>query len=153
MGRRGPSPTPTPLKLLRGETRPSRVNRAEPQPIDRLPAKPGDLDDAADAVWDHVMAEFGHTGVIKASDTDVLRMYCEAVARYQEASRLLTRSGPLVKGARANEFVKNPLHQVVRDNAMLVRQLAGDLGLTPSSRSGLRAEPAPVVGKLSRYIA
>jgi hypothetical protein len=30
MGRRGPAPTPTGMKLRQGETRPSRVNRMEP---------------------------------------------------------------------------------------------------------------------------
>ena len=29
MGRRGPAPTPTKIKILRGETRPSRVNYRE----------------------------------------------------------------------------------------------------------------------------
>lgn len=138
MGRRGPSPTPTRLKILRGETRPSRINRDEPEPADNAPEQPADMDPAAAVVWGRVMREFGHAAVIKASDSDVLRIYCEAVARYEEASRLLTRSGPLVKGLRG-EFVKNPLHQVVRDNAVLVRSLAGDLGLTPSARTGLRA--------------
>ena len=41
MGRRGPAPTPTKLKLLRGETRPSRINRAEPKPggVPRMPER------------------------------------------------------------------------------------------------------------------
>jgi P27 family predicted phage terminase small subunit len=68
----------------------------------------------------------------------VLRLYCDAVVRYNEAAALLEKSGPLVRGVRAGELVKNPLHQVVRDNATLVRTLAGDLGLSPSSRVGLK---------------
>jgi P27 family predicted phage terminase small subunit len=65
-------------------------------------------------------------------------MYCEAVVRYEQAARLLSQSAPLIRGRRGAELVKNPLHQVVRDNAPLVRALAGDLGLTPAARVGLR---------------
>ena len=35
MGRRGPAPTPTKVKRLRGETRPSRLNLHEPSPVAR----------------------------------------------------------------------------------------------------------------------
>ena len=33
--------------------------------------------------------------------------------------------------------MKNPLHQIVRDDAELMRSLARELGLTPSARTGL----------------
>jgi phage terminase small subunit len=44
-----------------------------------------------------------------------------------------------VRGAerRGGELVKNPLHQVVRDNADLVRAFARELAFTPSARSAL----------------
>lgn len=137
MGRRGPAPTPTALKILRGETRPSRINRDEPRPVGELVPIPPDLSSEAQAVWRRVVREFGHTGVIRGADADVMRIYCETVARYEKASRLLDASGPLIKGARGGELVKNPLHQIVRDNATLVRALAGELGLTPAARVGL----------------
>lgn len=139
--------------MLRGETRPSRINREEPQPADNLPLPPADLDPAAVAVWERVLREFGHTGVIKASDTDVMRLYAETVVRYEEASRLLSRSGPLVKGRHPGEFVKNPLVQVTRDYGTLMLQLAGSLGLTPASRTSLKADPKPVQTKLAKYVA
>jgi len=138
MGRRGPAPTPTRLRVLRGETRPSQVNLAEPVPIQGLPVPPADLGPDALAVWVRILAAFGHTGVITGADTDTLRLYCEAMVRYQQAARLLDQSGPLSRGRRGAELVKNPLHQVVRDTATLVRALAGDLGLTPAARVGLR---------------
>src|SRR5437660_1164931 len=51
MGRRGPAPTPTRLRVLRGETRPSQVNRAEPEPLAGQPVAPADLDPDAREVW------------------------------------------------------------------------------------------------------
>ena len=137
MGRRGPAPTPTALKLLRGETRPSRINRDEPRPVGELGPIP-DISPEAQAVWRHVVGALGHTGVLRAADSDIVRIYCQTVARYDKASRLLDASGPLITGARGRELVKNPLHQIVRDDALLIRSLAGELGLTPAARVGLR---------------
>jgi P27 family predicted phage terminase small subunit len=133
MGRRGPAPTPTKVKLLHGETRPSRVNYREPIPSSGLPRMPGDMDPEAKRVWRRIIRTMGDTGVIRAVDQDVLRCYCESVSRYIQAMRLY--SGPLLKSDRGP--VRNPLHQIVRENSDAVRQFARELGLSPSSRSGL----------------
>lgn len=138
MGRRGVPPTPTKLKLLRGERRPSRVNREEPKPRG-APIKPEGMSRDASAIWRRLIRDYGPTGVLTAVDTDVLRAYCEAVVRYTRAAQLLEESGPLVRGARRGELVKNPLHQVTRDNADLMRQLARELGFTPSARSAIKS--------------
>jgi P27 family predicted phage terminase small subunit len=137
MGKRGPAPMPTKLKILHGEKRKARLNHDEPQPRANLPKRPSDLSDEAASVWRRIMRDFGATGVITAVDADALRAYCEAVVRYQYAAKKLEESGPLVRGQRSGELVKNPLHQIVRDNADLLRQFARELGLTPSARTGL----------------
>jgi P27 family predicted phage terminase small subunit len=154
MGRRGPAPSPTRLKVLRGETRPSRVNYREPKPTPGLPERPPDLAPGAEAAWERVVAELAPTGVLTGADRDVLRTYVEAVARYEQAAAAYAASGPLIRGARAGELIKNPLHQIVRDNAQLVLVLARELGLTPSARSGLRS-PQPSTGgsRLDAFLA
>ncbi len=53
---------------------------------------------------------------------------------------MLDQSGPLVRGQKG-ELVKNPLHQIVRDNADLLRAFARELGLTPSTRAGMTGQP------------
>jgi P27 family predicted phage terminase small subunit len=97
---------------------------------------PTDMDVEAQTVWDRVVGS-DSTGLIRAADADVLRAYCESVARYQYASRALAQSGPLVRGPRG-DLVRNPLHQVVVDNADKIRQFAYALGLSPAGRE--RAE-------------
>lgn len=140
MGRRGPAREPTALRLLKGETAPSRVNRAAPQPRSTTPVMPSDMTDAANVVWRRVMKEQA-PGVILSVDRDGLRIYCEAVARYEESSRLLATSQPLVRG-QTGLLVRNPLHQIVRDNADMVKLWARELGLTPAARASLTA-PEP----------
>lgn len=139
MGQRGPTSMPTRLKIIRGETRPSRVNYDEPMPTALHLQVPEDLSADAREVWVAVVQAVHHTGVLTSADVDTLRLYCEAVVRYRSAEDMLVKTGPLIKG-RNGEFVKNPLHQIVRDNALLMRALARELGLTPAARSGLRGD-------------
>ncbi len=144
-----PARKPTRLKILNGSAAhdPQRINRREPQPTIGMPRIPSDLGPVAREVWRHVARTIGHTGVITGADVDVLRAYCEAVARYRQAAALLDKSGPLIvaggTGARRGELVKNPLAQIVRDNALLIRMLARELGLTPAARPGLSAHVPP----------
>ena len=112
---------------------------------------PADMDPDAKVVWRRVLRDMRHTGVIRSADADVLRCYCEAVSRYAAAARLYAQTGPLVRGATAN-LVKNPLHQVARDNADEVRQFARELGLSPSARVGLRIEPSAPLDALTADI-
>lgn len=151
MGRRGPAPTPTKVKQLRGETRPSRLNLREPMPSPDVPKIPADMDDAAKAVWRRVLRDMRHTGVIRAADRDILRAYCEGVAGYEYAVRLLAQSGPLVRGQKG-ELVKNPLHQIVRDYRDAIRLFARELGLSPSARTGLRIEREHALDSLTADI-
>ena len=67
MGRRGPAPTPTKVKILRGETRPSRVNYREPIPSSDVPKMPTDMDAEAKVVWRRVISSMGHTALASGS--------------------------------------------------------------------------------------
>lgn len=140
MPRRGRAPVPTALRVLRGDPGMGGRLASEPVPASALPAAPSDMSARALQVWNRVMLDMGATGVITAVDADALRIYCETVARYEEASRLLTQTGPLVKG-REGSLVKNPLAQVAKDNANIARAYAQELGLTPAARVGLRRDP------------
>lgn len=138
MGKRGPQPMPTPLKVLHGETRPERLNPDAPKPRGAGPVQPEDMDERAKEVWARVTEAMALTGILTPVDSDSLRAYCEAVSRYEHAARMLAESGPLVRGARQGELVKNPLHQVVRDNAALIRLFARELGFVPAAREGIK---------------
>ena len=92
MGRRGPAPTPTGVKLRQGETRPSRINRLEPLPRRAAPQMPRGMDRDAQKVWRRVVREMRGSDVILAADADVLRCYVEAVSRYAQAAELYAKS-------------------------------------------------------------
>lgn len=127
---------PTALKVLHGTEKPERHNDREPKPADAPLVKPAGISDAAAVVWDRVLEDYGHTGVLTRIDTEILRAYCDACARYDAAARGLDGSALLIRSARG-DLVKNPLHQIARDSAHLMLRLARELGFTPSARASL----------------
>jgi len=127
---------PTALKVLRGEKRESRLNRQAPRPVGTGPVMPPGMSAGAQRVWRRQVASLGPTGILTPVDSYALRCFCEAVDRYTVSAQLLAGSAPVIRGP--NGLAKNPLHQIVRDNAMLVRMYAIGLGFMPSAREGLR---------------
>ena len=137
MGKRGRAPIPTSLKVLHGERRAERLNHDAPRPSGP-PVMPRGMTPRAQGIWRRQLKALP-PGIITAVDGDALRCYCEAADRYIEAAKLLAASGPLAEGQRGT--IKSPLHQIVRDNAMLIRLFAKDLGFLPSAREGFACPP------------
>lgn len=143
---------PTALKLLHGETRPSQLNPNEPMPRMVAPDPPVWLSGRALEVWRRVAAELAHMRVLSAADGDALVVYCQAVAHYEEAVALVGEQGMLVRG-RLGEWVKNPAMQFVRDQAVLVKVMAREFGLTPAARVGLAVGDVRESGGAERLLS
>jgi P27 family predicted phage terminase small subunit len=77
-------------------------------------------------------------GIASPADRDSLRCYCEAVVTHRKACALLTRSAVILPGAVKGTVVRNPVVQIQRDAAAMVRAFAGEFGFTPSARSEIR---------------
>jgi P27 family predicted phage terminase small subunit len=138
VGRRGPAPAPTQLRLLRGD-QPKRINTDEPQPRDVPPGRPVWLSPAAVEEWDRLLPDLVAMRTVKAVDATGLAAYCEAVARFRAATAVVAQTGPLVIG-RDGLAHKNPAVQQARDASYEIRMWAREFGLTPSARSPLRVE-------------
>lgn len=139
MGKRGPAPKPTNLRILHGEEN-RRINRKEPQPPTYEAHPPEWISEGAQAVWERLAPSLRDRGLLTPWDVDTFAVLCDAVAQYREASELVARSGLLIKGQRGTEVRKNPAMQLVRDLAQTIRAYAQEFGLTPSARVGLSIE-------------
>lgn len=138
MGRRGPAPKPTKLRVLHGE-RPHRINSAEPQPAAGLPEPPDDLDEATRALWDEVVAELDAMGMANRPDRHQLHAFVEAVRLHAQASVLVQRAGPLIKD-RDGDLRTNPAVRIQREASRTMLLLAREFGLTPAARVGLATD-------------
>ena len=137
MGKRGPAPQPTALKRAKGETRPSRVNSAEP--IIPAPASvepPTGLTGAGLSEWKRQAPLLRVAGVLKQTDLTALEDYCHALSdlrRYEQAAKK--------KGAVA--AIESKLFAAVIKLRSQVNTLRRELGLSPSSRSSIRVSDIP----------
>lgn len=136
MGKRGPRPKPTNLRLLHGD-RSDRINHDEPMPEQGPPECPPDASAEVREVWDYALDQLIVMGVATKADRDALRCFCEAVVTHRKASVLLANSPLLIKGHR-NVLTRNPLLVVQRDAAAVIRAYAHEFGFTPSARSEIR---------------
>jgi P27 family predicted phage terminase small subunit len=130
----GPAPHPTALKIIRGETRPSRLNKNEPKPQLGAPTPPTWLSREARAEWRRLDKALP-PGILTSADRQVMSVAAESWARWVKATRLVTELGILVQGERG--VVKNPALQAARDAEATMRQCWSALGLTPSDRARL----------------
>lgn len=144
---RGRKPTPTALRLLRGNPRRRPVNAHEPKPAALAGdlAPPAWLDEAAQAEWSRVAPMLGRLGVLTETDADALAAYCEAFTTWKQATQRLRQFGMVVKRSKADgelpvisPYVKIAHHAMQQMRAFLV-----EFGMTPSSRARIHtAAPA-----------
>lgn len=137
MGKRGPAPKPTKLRLLHGD-QPKRINKDEPQPAEGRPQCPEGVTDEVRAIWDYTLDQLIVMDLATPADRDALVAYCEAVVTHRRASAILAKSQVLIPGAIKGTVVRNPAVQIQRDSAALVRAFANEFGFTPSARSEIR---------------
>jgi P27 family predicted phage terminase small subunit len=139
MGKRGPAPKPTTLRILHGD-RADRINTAEPVPPTEDIACPEWASDAAREVWQRLTPDLIKRGVLTAWDIDAFLVVCEALARYKAATQLVNGSALLVQGGSG--LMKNPALQVQAEAERTFLQFAARFGLTPSDRQGIKTEVA-----------
>jgi P27 family predicted phage terminase small subunit len=154
VGKRGPAPAPTALKVVRG-TRESRVNRAEPRPGAKPVTRPRWLSPRARRVWDRLAPDLLAKGVLTSWDVDAFADFCSMVVLNQDAIADLSKNGTsltvvdreLGDGTVIYRVIKNPAWQVARESTVLITTLGGRFGLNPSDRSQLQVKGDEDAGK------
>ena len=145
MGRRGPAPTPTNLKVLRGTDRADRRARNEPRPAVAVPSCPTWLHREAKREWRRITPELVTLGLVSQIDRAALAAYCEAYAEWWEASRTIKAEGRYVTFTTKAGGDYTQLHPAVgvKNNAIdRMRRFACEFGMTPAARSRVEAAEA-----------
>lgn len=140
MGRRGTKNTPTALKIARGNPGHRAINHEEPElaPVaDATP--PAGLPKRALAEWKRLAPELIKSGVLTVGDLDTFETYCRLVADCVQVEALVKKHGIQVSQSQGYTGLLIKLRAQKK-------QYAAELGLTPSSRSGVKkvkvADPA-----------
>lgn len=139
---RGRRPKPTALKILDGNPgkRPIDDEReAKPKPV-RYEAAPTHLDDEGKREWRRMIKKLAPLGLYTEIDRPALTAYCVAWSRHVEAETKLREKGMVVDSPNGYPMVSPYMALANKAWAQMVRILA-EFGMSPSSRTRVKAEP------------
>jgi len=135
----GRKPKPTALKLLAGNPGKRAINHAEPKPRVVMPKPPEHLSDAEKEKWKSVVRELHPLGLVTTIDKDALAMYCTIYVRWVKAERMVRDKGEIIKTAAGN-IIQNPYLSIANRALDQLNKLGAEFGMTPSSRSRVKAD-------------
>ncbi len=134
MGKRGPAPKPTKLKLLQGTFRNDRAVVNEPAPEADLPKCPTFLKGEARREWKRIVPELAALQLISRIDRAALCGYCTAWETMVESDKVVQAEGTTIRNAKGR-LVQHP-ELAIRDQAMkMLRGYLVEFGMTPASRT------------------
>jgi P27 family predicted phage terminase small subunit len=133
---RGRKPKPQYLRVLDGNAGHRPGNPDAPQPVGDLVEAPPTLSATQQAIWRRAI-EHSPPGMLKHLDRSVFEAWVVAVDTLERVREKVSFLGPLIKGPNGAAIV-NPLMREQRGQANLVRQLAAELGFSPTSRQRVK---------------
>lgn len=146
MGRRGPAPDPTVVRLLKGNPGRRPLNKDEPVPPAGIAKPPQWLKGRSHQVWELLAPILARMKVLSSADAHALALLCDAYAEYLDARDVVRKDGATYEsrhfqmdeaGHTVEKVMIRPRPEVAmaQDAWKRVRQMMQEFGLTPSSRS------------------
>lgn len=145
MGRRGPKPQPTRLKILKGNPGKRRLNEQEPDLPAEVPPPPDWLDGPALVKYRTLAQSLYDAKILTTLDGDVLALYCRTWVRWVTAEQALEKG--LLSKTPNGHIQPSPFVSIARAAVDQLRTLEAELGMTPSSRSRVQAVDRPTTSK------
>ena len=144
MGKRGPRPAPTAIKIARGTAR--GKPKPEPQPPTDGIVMPPHLGPVAAGRWAELLPMLQAVKVMTRADVEALARYCDTYEWWLATRAKLRAEGdtyPILNdGGQVKYIAQRPEVSIAHKLAQQLRQLEQDFGLNPSARSSLNVEAA-----------
>lgn len=130
----GRKPTPTNLKLLRGNPGKRPLNQNEPKPAPIAPKCPSHLGKEAKKEWRRVAPELEKLGLLTKIDMAAFAAYCQAYSRWVEAESMIRKHGMLVKTPNGYPVI-SPFLTIINKSLDQMKAFLTEFGMTAASRS------------------
>lgn len=146
MGKRGPSPKPTNLKLLQGNPGKRELNKNEPKfpSSEELLKPPAYLSKYAKKEWKRIAPLLLKNGLLTEADVSALAAYCQAYHKWIESEKLIRTYGYTDVTDKGN-VIQRPEVGIANKSMDEMLKFGREFGLTPSSRTNLHiAKPEDV---------
>ena len=147
MGKRGPRPEPSKLKLLKGNPGKRAINHDEPKPevTPIVPDPPDWLEAYAKAEWHEVAPHLHRMGLLTAVDLTTFAVYCQSYARWRTAEEWMTEHGNTIvlrdKDGKTRAVSRVPQAIVAQAALVDLNRFGSAFGLSPSARTSIQAVP------------
>ena len=155
MGRRGPPPTPTALKLVKGNPGKRAVNKREPAAQGELGAPPEHLGAIGKATWRQLVTLLRSMRLESAGDRRALELLVGAYEEWREARELVQREGMTYERSTAQGeriICAHPAVAIQADAMRRVQRLLLEFGLTPSARSRVQVGEPEAVDPMDAFL-
>jgi len=139
----GRNAKPIELVLLNGKSHKTKKEIEHRKQHEIKPPKnriesPEWLCDVAKKEWDEIQGDLIELGLLSNIDVNQLAIYCDAYAKYIDATGKINKFGLVIKHTNksgATNVVTNPHVQIAGKYADLINKFSNEFGLTPSSRA------------------
>lgn len=138
---RGRKPTPTKLKVLRGNPGKRPLSKDEPQPPTGDMDPPEWFDEIARQKWEHVYPILTDMKVLTQADYDVLCAYCDTYSKWLKATKFIRENGVSIEAVNIKGdivYKRRVEVDIESDCGKRLRMLMSELGLTPATRPKLK---------------
>ncbi|MEN6370922.1 MAG: phage terminase small subunit P27 family [Armatimonadota bacterium] len=139
MGRRGPTPEPSAIKVMKG-TGGYGTNEPKPRPV--VPKCPSYLGSVGKREWKRIVPELDRLGLLTCVDGAALESYCTAYDNMVMAQKVLKKYG-MTFYTEKGYIVQRPEVAIVNKSLMIIKAFCAEFGLTPSSRSRMAMPDKP----------
>lgn len=140
---RGRKPTPTHLKLIRGNPGKRKVSLDQFRPTACIPSCPRHLKGEARKEWLRVTKLLDECGMIAEVDRGALAMLCTSWGRYVNAEEMIEKASELEPGMfglfekspKGHVHIQTPWLSVSNRSMEMYRAWCSEFGITPASRA------------------
>jgi P27 family predicted phage terminase small subunit len=101
--------------------------------------------------WQKLAAQLHRMGVLTEVDQDALARYCKVYQRWLKAEKEIAKHGEVLTTTKGN-YVQNPWLAIANRSLAQLNSLAAEFGITPSSRTRVKAEPPEEEEKLEKVL-
>src|SRR5215831_21031603 len=139
---RGPKPTPTVLKLLRGKPGHHPINLDEPMPGALEQDVPRELEPDAEAAaeWTRAIVPAIAIGQITAADRTLAIAHCVLWSTWRSQIAAAAAGTMTIKAGRTGYEIPNPARVMANKTLTLLAGIDEKLGFTPTSRGRIQVK-------------
>ena len=152
--------TPTKLQLIHGNPRKTNLKaqmKKEPQPkvSDKVPLVPVVLrsDLVAKKEWARVAKQLHQLGLLTEMDMISLIAYCSTYSQWIEATEMVKKYGMVQETKVTGRWSQSPWATIQSNKFKELRQCISDFGMSPSSRSSVKAADIDKKSSFESYMA